>query len=57
MKYVIHIAKATKSKVEIIHEIDVNMGSSASMISRVSMGILSMLEDEAKVKLAQVQEQ
>jgi|TARA_R110000737_G_scaffold327084_2_gene341109 nucleotide-binding universal stress UspA family protein len=55
-KYALQMAKATKSDIEIIHEIDVRAGSSASMISKDAMGMVSMLEDDAKVKLEQLVE-
>ncbi len=56
LKYVIHMAKATKSSVEIIHEIDVTGGYSTSTISTDALNIVSMMEDEAKLKLEQVKE-
>jgi nucleotide-binding universal stress UspA family protein len=56
LKYAMHLAKATKSDIEIIHEIDIHTGPSATMISKDAMGIVSMVEDEAKTKLAQIQE-
>jgi nucleotide-binding universal stress UspA family protein len=57
LNYVIQMAKATKSSVEIVHEIDISSGYSASMISTDALSIVSMMEDEAKVKMKQLQEQ
>ncbi len=57
LKYAIHFAKSTKSDIEIIHDIDIHTGPSASMISQGSIGIVSIMEQEAKEKLAQIQEQ
>lgn len=57
LKYVVQMAKATKSSVEIVHEIDISSGYSASMISTDALSVVSMLEDEAKIKLKQLQEQ
>lgn len=54
--YATHLAKATESSIVIVHEIDVTGGYSASMISTDSLNIVTMMEDEAKVKMTNIQE-
>lgn len=52
MKFALHFAKATKSQLKIIHEIDLTGMQSSSMLGAESMRILSMMEDEAQAKLS-----
>ncbi len=57
LKYAIHLAKATKSEIKVIHEIDLTGSQSASMISADSLQIVTMMEDDAKEKLEEIKKQ
>jgi nucleotide-binding universal stress UspA family protein len=57
LKYAIHLAKATKSEIKILHEIDLTGSQSASMISADSLQIVTMMETEAKEQCEQLKDQ